>query len=119
MKWLAEPFHAFLHNIMRGFVGTTIVRRLISLPRSQVKSRLGLHVAGRDREGSCAVAGGLIANDETEISEVVRRRLFRSLAVSGYGRTLRGPMRTGCFERRAQLPGEWTAIDTATSEHKA
>jgi hypothetical protein len=36
-KWLAEPFHAFLHNIMRGFVGTHHRAAVVSLPRSQVE----------------------------------------------------------------------------------
>ena len=34
---LAEPMHAFLHNIVRGFVGTNIGPRSFSLPRSEVE----------------------------------------------------------------------------------
>ena len=33
-KSLAEPMHAFLHNVVRGFVGTTHRVAVISLPRS-------------------------------------------------------------------------------------
>jgi hypothetical protein len=65
------------------------------------------------------VAKDLIANDETEISEVVRRRLFQDL---GSDRVRKGSARAfgdWCFERRAQLPPEWTAVDTATTEAKA
>jgi len=36
-KWLAEPFHAFMHNIMRGFVSTQNRVAVISLPRSQTE----------------------------------------------------------------------------------
>jgi hypothetical protein len=65
------------------------------------------------------VAKNLISNDEAEISEVVRRRLFEDL---GNERTRKNVAKTfaeWCFERRAQLPPEWTAVDTATTESKA
>ena len=41
--------------------------------------RLGHAVAGQDHEGRRRVAKDLIANDEAEISEVVRRRLFEDM----------------------------------------
>jgi hypothetical protein len=65
------------------------------------------------------VAKDLIANDETEISEVVRRRLFEGLGSERARRTVARTYADWCFERRAQLPPEWTAVDTAATEAKA
>lgn len=36
-KHLAEPMHAFIHNVMRGFIGQKGRAAVISLPRSQVE----------------------------------------------------------------------------------
>ena len=63
-----------------------------------------------------AVAKQLIANDETEISEVVRRRLFEDLGNERARKNVAKAFADWCFERRAQLPSEWTAVDTATTE---
>ena len=53
------------------------------------------------------------------ISEVIRRRLFDDIG----GDRLRGNVARAyadwCFERRAQLPPEWTSVDTAATEKKA
>jgi hypothetical protein len=65
------------------------------------------------------VAEDLISNDEAEVSEVVRRRLFEDLGSdANLKKTARG-FAEWCFERRAQLPPEWTQVDTATSERSA
>lgn len=78
----------------------------MSLPRSQVEmTDWDLQWQERLTKVIRRVAKDLIANDEAEISEVVRRR--RSVARS---------YADWCFERRAQLPPEWTAVDTATTE---
>jgi hypothetical protein len=65
------------------------------------------------------VAKDLIANDEAEISEVVRRRLFEDLGNERLRKSVAKSYADWCFERRAQLPPEWTAVDTATTETKA
>ena len=65
------------------------------------------------------VAKDLIANDETEISEVVRRRLFEDLGSEKIRKNVAKAFGDWCFERRAQLPPEWTAVDTAATETKA
>jgi hypothetical protein len=65
------------------------------------------------------VAKDLIANDETEIGEVVRRRMFEDLGNERLRKTVTKEYADWCFERRAQLPPEWTAVDTATTERKA
>jgi hypothetical protein len=65
------------------------------------------------------VAKNLISNDEAEISEVVRRRLFEDLGNERARKNVAKTFAEWCFERRAQLPPEWTAVDTATTETKA
>lgn len=65
------------------------------------------------------VAKDLIANDETEVSEVVRRWLFQDLGSEKIRKSVAKAFAEWCFERRAQLPPEWTAVDTAATEAKA
>jgi predicted AAA+ superfamily ATPase len=65
------------------------------------------------------VAKDLIANDEAEISEVVRRRLFETLGPEKHRRQVATIYADWCFERRAQLPSEWTAVDSSTTGVKA
>jgi hypothetical protein len=65
------------------------------------------------------VAKDLIANDEAEIGEVVRRRLFEDFGSERARKRVARTFADWCFTRRAQLPPEWTAVDTATTEAKA
>ncbi|MFN3679511.1 AAA family ATPase, partial [Thermosynechococcus sp.] len=65
------------------------------------------------------VAKDLIANDETEISEVIRRRLFEDLGSERTRKNVAKAFADWCFERRAQQPPEWTAVDAAATEAKA
>ena len=56
------------------------------------------------------VARDLIANDESEISEVVRRRLFADLGNErGRGAVARR-YAEWCFERTARLPSAWLDV---------
>ena len=59
------------------------------------------------------VALDLIANDESEISEVVRRRLFEDLGRERIRQNVARTYADWCFERSARLPSEWTTVDTA------
>src|SRR5437867_2961204 len=117
---MAEPFHAFIQNLTVATTGTTHGAAVISLPRSQVE------MTDWDRDWQeritkvvRRVAKDLIANDETEISEVVRRRLFQDLGSEKVRRNAAKAFGDWCFERRAQLPPEWTAVDTTATEAKA
>jgi hypothetical protein len=117
---MAESFHAFIQNLTVAMTGTTHGAAMISLPRSQVE------MTDRDMQWQekitkvvRRVAKDLIANDETEISEVVRRRLFEDLGNERIRKNVAKAFADWCFERRAQLPPEWTAVDTATTEAKA
>ena len=65
------------------------------------------------------VARDLIANDEAEIGEVVRRRLFEDLGDEKRRRKVARAYADWCFERTARLPPEWLAVDTATKGVKA
>jgi hypothetical protein len=119
-KWLAEPFHAFLHNIVRGFVGTTHRAAVVSLPRSQVEmTDWDLEWQEKIQKIMGAVAKPLIVADEAEVAEVVRRRLFDELSDSRQRTKAARAYADWCFERRAQLPSEWTSVDTASTETKA
>src|SRR5262249_48086486 len=100
--------------------GTTHGTAVISLPRSQVE----MTDWDRDWQERISkvvrrVAKDLIANDETEISEVVRRRLFENLGNEKVRKSVSAAFADWCFERRHQLPPEWTAVDTAATEAKA
>ena len=119
-RGMAESFHAFLQNLTVAVTGATGAAAVISLPRSQVEmTDWDQQWQERITKVVRRVARDLIANDESEISEVVRRRLFEDL---GNERTRKRVARTfadWCFERSARLPAEWLAVDTATTEAKA
>lgn len=116
----AESFHAFIQNLTVATTGTTQGACVISLPRSQVEMT-DWDQEWQDRISKVVrrVAKDLIANDETEISDVVRRRLFQDLGNEKVRRGVAKAFGDWCFERRAQLPPEWTAVDSAATEAKA
>jgi hypothetical protein len=116
----ADSFHAFIQNLTVATTGTTHGATVISLPRSQVE----LTDWDKDWQERISkvvrrVAKDLIANDETEIAEVVRRRLFEDLGSEKARKNVAKAFGDWCFERRAQLPPEWTAVDSAATEAKA
>ena len=119
-RGMADSFHAFIQNLTVAVTGNVGVAAVVSLPRSQVEmTEWDMQWQGRITKVVRRVAHDLIANDESEIGEVVRRRLFQDL---GNDR-VRGRVATTyagwCFERSARLPPEWTAVDTGRSERKA
>ena len=119
-RWLAEPMHAFLHNIVRGFVGTKYRAAVVSLPRSQVEmTEWEMEWQEKIVKVVAAVAKPLLVNDEAEISEVIRRRLFEDLGTERTRKNVAIAYADWCFERRAQLPPEWTAVDITATEKKA
>jgi len=116
----AESFHAFIQNLTVATTGTTHGACVISLPRSQVEmTEWDQEWQDKIAKVVRRVAKDLIANDETEISEVVRRRLFQDLGSEKIRRNVSKAFGDWCFERRAQLPPEWTAVDSAATEAKA
>ena len=117
---MAEPFHAFLHNLTGAVTGSPHTVAVISLPRSQMEMTDWDQVQQeRITKVVRRVAQDLIANDESEISEVVRRRLFEDLGSERMRRKVAKAYAEWCFERNARLPAEWTAVDSAATDAKA
>ena len=117
---MAEAFHAFLQNLTVAVTGVTRAAAVISLPRSQVEMT-DWDQQWQDRITKVVrrVARDLIANDESEISEVVRRRLFEDVGKQRVRQRVAKAYADWCFERTARLPSEWLAVDTATTETRA
>ena len=117
---MAESFHAFIQNLTVAVTGATGTAAVISLPRSQVEMT-DWDQQWQDRITKVVrrVARDLIANDEAEIGEVVRRRLFEDLGDGKRRRKVAKAYADWCFERTARLPPAWLAVDTASAEARA
>ena len=119
-RGMADSFHAFLQNLTVAVTGATHTAAIISLPRSQVEmTEWDQEWQDRITKVVRRVARDLIANDESEISEVVRRRLFEDLGSQRVRRNVSKVYADWCFERSARLPSEWTTVDTATTGTRA
>ena len=116
----AEKLHAFIQNLTVAMTGTERSAAVISLPRSQVEmTDYDLQWQEKINKVVRRVAKDLIANDEAEISEVVRKRLFEDIGAERIRKAVSKTYADWCFERRNQLPPEWTAVDSAATEAKA
>src|SRR5262249_26118893 len=102
----AEAFHAFIQNLTVATTGTTHGACVLSLPRSQVEMT-GWDLDWQERISKVVrrVAKDLIANDETEISEVVRRRLFQDLGSEKIRRNVAKAFGDWCFETGTAYAG--------------
>ena len=119
-RGMAKSFHAFLQNLTVAVTGTTRAAAIISLPRSQVEmTNWDQEWQDRITKVVGRVAQDLIANDESEISEVVRRRLFEDLGSERIRKRIARAYADWCFERSNRLPAEWLAVDTARTETRA
>ena len=119
-RGMAESFHAFIQNLTVAATGTTRAAVVVSLPRSQVEmTDWDRQWQDRITKVVRRVARDLIANDEAEIGEVVRRRLFESLGDERVRRRVARTYADWCFERTARLPSEWLAVDSARAKGKA
>ncbi|ROQ90903.1 DUF499 domain-containing protein [Desulfosoma caldarium] len=117
---MAESFHAFIQNLTVATTGTSHGAVVISLPRSQVEmTDWDMQWQDKITKVVRRVAKDLMANDEAEISEVVRRRLFEDLGSERTRKNVAKAFADWCFKRRAELPPEWTAVDTLATEAKA
>ncbi|MBI3917901.1 MAG: ATP-binding protein [Betaproteobacteria bacterium] len=115
-----DAFHAFIQNLTVALTGLQNCAAIISLPRSQVEmSNEDLQWQDKITKVVKRVAKDLIVADEAEIGEVIRRRLFEDLGNERIRKRVAKEFADWCFERRAQLPPEWTAVDTASTETKA
>lgn len=119
-RGMIEPFHAFIQNLTVAMTGAPRGAAVISLPRSQVEmTDWDMQWQEKITKVVRRVAKDLIANDEAEIGDVVRRRLFEDLGSEKIRRQTALAYANWCFERRAQLPPEWTAVDSAATEAKS
>jgi hypothetical protein len=117
---MADSFHSFIQNLTVAMTGTVNCATVISLPRSQVEmTSKDMDWQERITKVVRRVAKDLISNDESEISEVVRRRLFEDLGKEQIRKAVSKEYSEWCFDRRDRLPSEWTAVDTAITEAKA
>jgi len=117
---LADRFHAFIQNLTVAMTATTRGVAVISLPRSAVEMADGdMQWQEKITKVVKRVAKDLIANDEGEIGEVVRRRLFDSIGDERTRNRVSKTYADWCFEHRNELPSEWTAMDSANKEKKA
>ncbi len=116
----AESFHAFIQNLTVAITGTTNAVAVISLPRSQVEMT-DWDQEWQDRITKVVrrVSRDLIANDEAEVGDVVRRRLFEDLGNERIRKQVSKKYADWCFERISRLPSEWTTADSGMSEAKA
>ncbi len=117
---LGDGFYAFIQNLTVAMTGARGSACVISLPRSQVEMTEGdLVWQERITKVVKRVAKDLLVNDEAEISEVLRRRLFESLGKESERKAVALAYANWCFEHRSQLPQEWTAVDSSATEAKA
>ncbi len=117
---MAESFHAFIQNLTVAATGLSQGAVVMSLPRSKLEmTAWDLEWQEKITKLVRRVAKDLISNDEAEISEVLRRRLFEDLGSDRIRKNVAGVYADWCFERRAQLPPEWTAVDTAATESRS
>ena len=116
----ADGFHAFIQNLTVAVTGAAGAAAVISLPRSQVEmTDWDRQWQDRITKVVRRVARDLIANDEAEIGDVVRRRLFEDLGSERIRKRVSKIYADWCFDRTARLPSEWMAVDSATTEAKA
>jgi hypothetical protein len=117
---LADAFYAFLDNLIRTATGARHVAVVLSLPKAAAEMT-AYEQDWQDRiiKTVKRVARDLIADDETELSEIVRRRLFESLGSERNRGLVAKTYADWCFERRAELPRQWTAVDPALTEKRA
>jgi len=117
---MCDQFHAFIQNLTVAATGASNCAVMISLPRSQVEMT-DWDIAWQDKITKVVkrVAKDLIANDESEISEVVRKRLFDDIGDTRKIKNICKEYALWAFERRAQLPPEWMSVDRSTTEASA
>ena len=115
----AGSFYSFLQNLTVAVTGAPYAAAVISLPRSQVEmTDRDLQWQERITKVVRRVAKDLIAHDESEISEVVRRRLFEDLGGKRTRQRVASTYADWCYERAALLPSEWTAVDSGVTHAK-
>lgn len=104
----ANQFHSFMQNLTVALTSAEKAVGLFSLPASPTEMTEQLQewqnkltkVVGR-------VGKDLVANDASEVSEIVRRRLFENSGRDSMRKAVARQYATWVFERRDRLPPEW------------
>src|SRR5260370_1082 len=119
-RGMADGFYAFIDNLVREVTATHRAAAVISLPRSQVEMT-DWDQQWQDKITKVVrrVAQDLIANDEAEISEVVRRRLFHDIGDERIRKRVAREYADWRFYRSPPLPPDWMALDSTSTEAKA
>jgi hypothetical protein len=116
---LAEPFYAFLDNLMRAATGIRGVAVVLSLPQhASEMTQFEQDWQDRITKTVKRVARDLVGNDEAELSEIVRRRLFAQVGEPSIRTSVARLYADWCFERRAQLPAHWMSVDPTLTERR-
>jgi hypothetical protein len=117
---LADPFYGFLDNLIRAATSTRHVAVVLSLPQA------ALEMTAREQEWQARitkivkrVASDLIGADESEISEIIRRRLFEDTGSDHMRALVAKSYADWCFEHHHDLPPQWTSVDPALTERRA
>ena len=107
---MAEQFRDFVQNLTTVATGADRVAAVFSLPSNRIEMT-DANAEWQERINKIVrrVARDLIANDESEISQVVRRRLFDDLGDERTRRRVARDYAKWCAERSERIPREWTA----------
>jgi len=117
---MADQFHAFIQNLSVAVTGTTSAVAVISLPRSQVEmTDWDQQWQEKITKVVRRVSEDIFANDESEISEVICRRLFEDRGTERMRRKIAKVYADWCFERSDHLPPQWLTVDTALKGARA
>jgi len=104
----ANQFHSFMQNLTVALTSAERAVGLFSLPASPTEMTEELRewqdkltkVVGR-------VGKDLVANDASEVSEIIRRRLFEDIGRDSMRRSVSRQYASWVYERRDRLPAEW------------
>ncbi|MBZ5523276.1 MAG: DUF499 domain-containing protein [Acidobacteriia bacterium] len=117
---MSASLYAFIQNLTVAMTGTTHSAAVISLPRSQVEmTDEDLDWQEKITKVVRRVSKDLIVNDDAEISEVLRKRLFDDIGPEKARNAVAKAYADWCFERRDRLPHEWMNVDTSLTESRA
>lgn len=117
---LSDSFYAFLDNLVRAATGMRHVAIVLSLPKNTIEmTQYEQDWQDRITKIVKRVARDLIANDETDISEIVRRRLFEDLGTEHTRMQVAESYADWCFEHHADLPPQWTSVDPTVINQRA
>ncbi|MCY4170340.1 MAG: DUF499 domain-containing protein [Bacteroidetes bacterium] len=117
---MADHFHSFIQNLSVAVTGTTSAVAVISLPRSQVEmTDWDQQWQEKITKVVRRVSEDIFANDESDISEVICRRLFEDRGSVRVRRAIAEVYADWCFQRSDRLPPEWLTVDTALKGARA